>query len=212
MRMTRRNQRGFTLVEMMVVISLALIIMAMAIGGVPSMLKTSRADAGLTELAMAIRFARESAISARRNVALSFGSNTITITRAEYCPSTCTSANWSTFPGCNQPPASPPGSPCPAKQTALRTITLEGRNTFQLMGVGDTPDTFGASTEIALGPKTPAMFTTDGSFIDSSGDPLNGSLFIGITADRTSARALTIFGPTGAMHLWRWDGRKWVEV
>jgi prepilin-type N-terminal cleavage/methylation domain-containing protein len=209
MRMNRSNQRGFTLVEMMLVISIALIIAAMAIGGVPSMLKTARADAGLSELAMALRFARESAISNRRNVALSFGTNTITITRAEYCPSTCTVATASSFPGCTTG-----GTPvvCIAKQTALRTVTLEGRNQFQLMGVGDTPDAFGAATATALGNNTPAMFTTDGSFIDSAGDVLNGSVFIGITPDPTSARAVTIFGPTGVMHLWRWDGRKWVEV
>jgi len=207
MRIERRNQQGFTLVEMMVAASIAVIIMAMAIGGVPSMLKTSRADAGLAQLASAVRFARESAISNRRNVALTFGTNTITVTRNEYCPSTCTSANASTFPGCTTSPTA-----CLAKQTSLRTITIEGRSKFQLMGVGDTPDAFGASSEIALGTKVPAMFTTDGSFIDSGGDVLNGSLFIGITGDRTSARAITIFGPTGAMRLWRWNGREWVEV
>ena len=209
MRMEGSSQRGFSLVEMMVVISIAIIIAAMAIGGVPSLLKTSRADAGLAELAMAVRFARESAISNRRNVFLTFGSNTVTVTRVEYCPSTCTSGSEGSgmFTGCVATP-----SPCTAKTTALRTVTLEGRSKFQLMGVGDTPDAFGASTETALGPKTPAMFTTDGSFIDSGGDVLNGSLFIGITGDITSARAITIFGATGAMHLWRWDGRKWVEV
>jgi len=56
------------------------------------------------------------------------------------------------------------------------------------------------------------MFTTDGSFINSNGDVLNGTIFIAIPADSISARAITIFGPTGAFHLWRWNGRAWVEA
>jgi prepilin-type N-terminal cleavage/methylation domain-containing protein len=190
MRMGESSQRGFTLIEIMVVVAIGLIIAGMSIGGVPSMLKTSRADAGLTELAQALRFARESSISNRRNVRISFGTNTITITRVEYC-----------------------ATPCTPTTTTLRTVTLEGRSEFRLVtGLPDTPDLFGNSTATALGSYTPAMFTTDGSFINSQGDVLNGSAFISIPGDTTSARAITIFGPTGAMHLWRWNGRAWVEV
>ena len=196
MRMTTGNERGFTLTEMLLVIAIGMLIAGMAIGGVPAMLKTSKADGSLAELATAVRFARESAISNRRNVQVTFGTNTITITRIEYC-------------------ATAPGgcvSPAPSS-TALRTVTLEGRAEFQLMsGLPDTPDAFGNASATALGTNTPAAFTTDGSFINSQGDVLNGSLFIGVTGDRTSARAITIFGPTGALHLWRWDGRAWVEV
>ena len=205
MRMDQRNEHGFSLTELMLVVAIMLIIAGMAIGGVPSMLKTAKADGGLAELAGAMRFARESSISARRNVQVTFGTNTITATRVEYCPSTCTSGTAGSFPGCT--------TTCGAKTTALRTVTLTGRTDFNLVsGLPDTPDLFGFATATALGSNLPAMFTTDGSFINSQGDVLNGSLFISIPGDRNSARAVTIFGPTGAMRLWRWDGRKWVEV
>jgi len=205
MRMDHHDQRGFTLTELMLVIAIGLIIAGMALGGVPAMLKTSKADGSLAELATAVRYARESAISNRRNVQVTFGTNTITITRVGYCPSTCTTGTASTMPGCT--------STCGVNTTTLKTVTLEGRATFQtLSGLPDTPDAFGNSTATALGSNTPAAFTTDGSFINSNGDILNGSLFIAVTGDRTSARAVTIFGATGALHLWRWDGRAWVEV
>jgi|GEM_PF-822768 len=205
MRTDSRSERGFSLTELLLVVAIGIIIAGMAIGGIPAMLRVSKADGSLAQLAGAMRFARESSISNRRNVRVTFGTNTITITRVEYCPSACTVATASTYPGCT--------STCTASTTALRTVTLEGRAEFSLVsGLGDTPDAFGNSSATSLGTYTPAMFTTDGSFINSQGDVLNGSLFIASSTDRNSARAITIFGPTGAMHLWRWDGRRWVEV
>jgi hypothetical protein len=56
------------------------------------------------------------------------------------------------------------------------------------------------------------MFTTDGSLIDSNGDVLNAAIFIAIPNESLSARAVTIFGATGALHMWRWNGRAWVEA
>jgi type IV fimbrial biogenesis protein FimT len=205
---SRRPDRGFSLVELMIVIALGMIVMGLAIGGVPALLKTSRADGGQAELASAVRSAREQSISNRRNVQITFGTNSITVTRVEYCPSTCTtggSGTWSSYSGCS--------STCTQNTTVTRTVYLEGRAEFRLgTGLPDTPDGFGNATATALGSNTPAMFTTDGSFINSNGDVLNGSLFIAVPGDSLSARALTIFGATGALHLWRWDGRVWVEA
>jgi hypothetical protein len=78
----------------------------------------------------------------------------------------------------------------------------------------DTGDHFGNSTAYppAATPAQAPMFTTDGSFINSNGDLLNATVFIGIPGEVLSARAVTIFGPTGAMRLWKWDGRQWVEA
>jgi hypothetical protein len=58
----------------------------------------------------------------------------------------------------------------------------------------------------------PAMFTPDGSFVNSNGDVLNGTIFIGVPNETITLRAISIFGATGAMRLWKWDGRAWVEA
>ena len=209
MRIGAHDERGFSLTELMLVVLIGLIIVGMAIGGVPAMLRVSKADGSLAELASALRSARESAISNRRNVQLTFGTNTVTSVRMERCDATCTtgaSGTWKTLPKCT--------STCSGSTTALRTVTLEGRAIFRLDDkLGDTPDKFGMDKSgLVLGSKLPAAFTTDGSLVDSDGDVLNASIFIGNDTDILSARAVTIFGPTGAMHLWRWDGRRWVEV
>jgi hypothetical protein len=36
-------------------------------------------------------------------------------------------------------------------------------------------------------------------------------VFLGTGNDINSARAVTIFGITGLVRSWKWDGRKWTE-
>ena len=178
------------MVELMLAMAIGMIVMGMAMGGVSGMIKTSRADGGLATAASGLRAARELSVGSRRNVRLSFGTNTIMNTRVEYC-----------------------AAPCTPTTTLVKTTTLEGRAEFLLQpNLPDTPDTFGKATATAFGPLTPPMFTTDGSFINSNGDILNGTLFISVPNDPLSARAITIFGATGAMRLWKWNGRAWVEA
>jgi prepilin-type N-terminal cleavage/methylation domain-containing protein len=179
--------RGFTLVELMMAIAIGLLVMGLAVAAVPSMMKTAKADSGLDMVVAGLRAARELSTSDRRNVQLQFvGTNTLKVNRVEYPSGTL---------------------------TTMRTFVLEGRVEFRLVtGVPDTPDAFGNASATALGTHTPAMFTTDGSFVDSNGDVLNGTLFLAVPGDSLSARAVTIFGPTGAMRQWRWNGRAWVEL
>jgi len=63
----------------------------------------------------------------------------------------------------------------------------------------------------AFGPSPNRAFTTEGTFVDGAGDVLNGTLFLGEPGDQHSARAVTIFGPTGLLRVWRWNGRQWIE-
>jgi hypothetical protein len=83
---------------------------------------------------------------------------------------------------------------------------------FTSPALPDTPDGFGKATATAFGALTPPMFTTDGSLINSNGDVINGTVFIGVTGDPLSARAVTIFGATGAIRMWKWNGSAWVEA
>ena len=195
------QEHGFTMTELMLAIAIALIVVGMAVGGVPGMIKTTRADGGLAIAASGLRAAREMAISSRRNVRVVFASNTITNVRVEFCSGSCTPA-----------------------LTTVRTTTLEGRVVFRepVNITPDTGDAFGktATNGINLGGGTCTsanttacpMFTTDGSFINSSGDVQNGTVFLGVPNEVITTRAISIFGPTGAMRLWKWDGRAWVEV
>ena len=53
------------------------------------------------------------------------------------------------------------------------------------------------------------MFTSDGSLIDSAGDPTNGTIFVERPDHPETARAVTISGVTGMMSTWKWRGQAW---
>ena len=81
---TRRNEAGFTLLEVLVVVALLGTLAAMAIMVSPAFLKSARADAGIEQAMDTLRLARETAISQRRNVRVVFvGLDAIQTTRED---------------------------------------------------------------------------------------------------------------------------------
>jgi hypothetical protein len=150
----------------------------------PRVLNNARAD-GATSIALnALRLAHDRALAERRNFQVVFVEpNQIQTTRLEVG----------------------------GGATPISTTYLEGSQRFHKFAeMPDTPDEFGADDEIAFAAET-MMFTSEGTFVNDDGDVLNGTLFLAATGQRDRARALTIFGATGLIREWRWDGRRWAE-
>jgi prepilin-type N-terminal cleavage/methylation domain-containing protein len=186
-----RGDAGFTLLEIMVVVGLLGVLAAMALMVSPVMLSSARADAGLSQVLDALRSAREVAISQRRNVQLDFiGTNAIQTRRVDI------GANGQIL-----------------GTTVLRTIELENRMEFRLDPdvADDTPDQFGNGTALDFDSPPPRMFTSEGTFVNATGDVINGTVFLSIRDQENSARAITIMGATALISVWRWNGRQWVE-
>jgi prepilin-type N-terminal cleavage/methylation domain-containing protein len=184
-----KGDRGFTLVELMMVVGILGVTLGVVIAISPQMGRFVRSQSGVEQFVGALRYARETAVGQRRNVQVRFiGVNTIQLARVEI-PSGAT--------------------------TVLQTIPLESRLKYYLMpGVPDTPDRFatpGNGTPISFGSSSTRMFTSEGTFVDQSGDELNGTVFFGIENEPESARAITIFGPTALVRTWSWNGKAWVE-
>ena len=185
----RRNIGGFTLIEMMITLAIIGTVAAVAAVAVPNMLSQAKADGAIAQTLNTLRVARDRAIGERRNIELRFITpNHIQIARQEIVASG------------------------PAVTTVVTDTYLEGGQKFMLFtGLGDTPDSFGVSANPVAFVTTPIMFTSEGTLVDSIGDLINGTVFLGKPGDPTSARAISIFGTTALLRTWRWNKTSWVE-
>jgi prepilin-type N-terminal cleavage/methylation domain-containing protein len=183
--------RGFSMIELMVVVGVIGVAAAMTVLIMPSALQAAKADGGLTRVVSALRTVREQAISQRRNIRVTFNAPNQVVVSREEVP---------------VPPATA------ITTTVIDTVLLEDGVSFRLFdGLPDTPDAFGNATVASFGGATFVRFTSEGAFVDQNGDPANGTVFLGRYTDPMSARAVTIFGPTALIRQWRWNGRQWTN-
>jgi prepilin-type N-terminal cleavage/methylation domain-containing protein len=182
-----RSQAGFTLIEMMVTLSITAIVGSMATARLAEMRRTIQSDSAMRAVMAEMNTARDMAVMQRRNMEVQFtGGNWIRVIRHE-APGIAT--------------------------TALRGVALESNATFGLTnGVPDTPDAFGNLNAVAFSTAQSIMFGTDGTLIDENGNPLNGTVFLTIAGQPESARAVTVLGTTGRIRGYRWFGGVWSRV
>jgi prepilin-type N-terminal cleavage/methylation domain-containing protein len=185
-----RNEAGFTLLEVTVVVALLGVLAAVTIMVSPAFMRHAKSESGIAQAVDALRIGRETAISQRRNVKIEFiGLTAIRTVRQDI--------------GTNGQVTG---------TTVLNTVELENNMQFRLEpGVPDTPDGFGNGSAISFGTSPERMFTSEGTLVDQQGDVMNGTVFLSVSGDPMSIRAISIFGPTALLRVWRWDGRQWVE-
>ena len=185
-----RNQRGFSIIELLFVIAILGTVAAMAMMVSPAYSQHARAEGGVAQVIDVMRLARELAISQRRNVEIRFiGLNAVQTRRIDIGENGVQTGT-----------------------TILRTVELENGVRFRLEpGVPDTPDLFGMASATDFDLVAPWMFTSEGTFIGGSGDVTNGTVFLSIPGQPNSVRAVTVMGTTAVVRAWRWNGRAWVE-
>jgi prepilin-type N-terminal cleavage/methylation domain-containing protein len=179
------NQRGFSFLEVVVAVAVMSIMFGLATGVTMTAVNATKADSSTSALMNMLELARNQATSQRRDFQMVFTPpNQIEVFRLEI----------------------PNGTSLIAKRF------LENSQTFnRFASLPDTPDAFGHSGAVAFGTTPTIRFTSDGSLIDSSGDVLNGTLFLSLPNNVGSARAITIFGATGLIRTWKWNGSIWVN-
>jgi prepilin-type N-terminal cleavage/methylation domain-containing protein len=184
-------ESGFSLVELLAVVAIIGILASVAIGVTPSIINTSKATSGTAQMTAFLKRTREMAISRRRNIEVRF-----------LLPNRIQSAERA-VPQVGVPTPPP---------TILETMAFEGRLEYRRFPAQpDTPDAFGAGGAVNLGGADPVMFTSEGSFTDANGDPVNATLMLGVVNQPATANAVTILGTTAAVRAWRYDGSRWVQ-
>jgi hypothetical protein len=181
-------------VELTVVVAITGVVLATAVIFHPAWITGPSADGGLETVMRAFRFARERSIAERRNVEVRFvNPNQIQVVRRDVVGT------------------------AEVGTTLLETFTLEGDMRFQVLtGVPD----LGAADNLVVGTgangindgtATSDIFTSEGTFVDQTGDPLNLEVFMARRNERLSSRAVTVFGSTALIRGYTWNGRTWAE-
>jgi prepilin-type N-terminal cleavage/methylation domain-containing protein len=186
----RTDERGYSLIEVMIVMCLIGVVAAMAVPVSSYFLQQSKADSASVFASTAIDSARDVAVAQRRNVLLTFVMpNKLRVERQDINAAGVVTGT-----------------------TVLNTYTLEAGQEFKLFaGQIDTPDGFGAASATQFSGTGPYMFTSEGSLVDTAGDISNGTIFMAIPNQPETARAVTVFGVTGMTRTWKWRGQKWME-
>ena len=193
--MSYKQQHGFSLLEMMIVISIGLILAGMATITYIPLTRQQHVTSAYNSTLATLRRARDQAAADMRIYVVTFTP-----------PQTITVAQ-STVTSCQIPAVGP----------VLLTTVLPSDMSFQVRpGVPTsnstpptTPDAIGtASLAIDLDePTAPGAtsicFNPDGSATDALGNISNGVIYLGRTGDLYSARAFTVWGTTGRIRGWR---------
>ena len=179
----RRSHSGFSIVELLIVIALICTLCGFAALGINSVKPAMYANRSMYQIVDQLRRGRQWAVGHRRAVEIRFpADNAIQLVQLDI----------------------------PNGETVLSTLVMTNGCRFMLFGgIPDSPDSFGNSDPVDFGGEDPLMFLSDGSLIDDQGNPINGTVFLGIQDHSETARAVTILGSTGRIRGYRWTGFGW---
>ena len=197
--MTSRKNRGFSLLEMLIVIAIGLTMAGVTVMALMPLLKQSHVDAAYDTTLSVIRNYRNQSITQSKRYILTFTA-----------PGTITVQYW----GVGVPVSPPP--------VTVATYTLPNDIQFAVQAgfPAAAPDSFGTGTvaidfdQGVLGNQNYIMFMPDGSSQDTLGNFNSGVLYLTRAGDLYSSRAITVFGTTGRVRGWRLynqSGNTWVQ-
>lgn len=179
---------GFSMLEMLLVIAIILVLAGLAIININGALPATQSTAALNAAAAVFHQGRNLAISQRRNYQLlATAPNQLQLARN----------------GIGNEPV----------QTLLPLVTLPAPAQFLLDPsiATDTPDGYGTCANgLCFGPTLAQTWLSDGTFVDSFGNPLNATIFVEVPGNPGTQRAFTVLGTTGRIRAYKWTGSGWV--
>jgi prepilin-type N-terminal cleavage/methylation domain-containing protein len=195
--MACRKENGFSLLEMVITVSIALIMCAVTFIALKPMLNQSKVDSAYDTTLMVLRNTRNLAITQSHEYYVNF--------------------NPAGFPAgtiqIQYQPATVGGIAQPLKQVITYTIPPDVSFALQPSSPANAPDGFGTGTNpidfgqgLGGGSLNYVVFMPDGSSQDNLGNFNSGVIYITRLQDintPTSARAISVWGATGRIRGWR---------
>jgi prepilin-type N-terminal cleavage/methylation domain-containing protein len=195
---TRSVQRGFSMVELSVVVLIILILVAVALVNMVPTVQTSRANAGMELVLGEMRRAHERAIDERRIYRVTFvAPNQIQLDVGQVANVA------STITGTT--PAFTPAQPTLTLPDGIQFTCIGGIPT----GAGTVPDGLGSGVnaidfDLANGGGgTQIYFQPDGRALDGANRLNDGVVYLAQPGNLYSSRAVTMFGSTGRSKGWK---------
>ena len=195
--MTLKRHRGFSLLELMITVSIAMIMIGITFISMQPMMKQNSANNAYDTTLEVIRNYRNQSITKSKRYILTFTA------AAGSTPAQITVQYWGV------------GVPVAPAPVTVATYSLPPDITFGTQAgfptaAAKVPDGFGAGAApidfdqgMGLGSLNYIMFMPDGTSQDTLGNWNSGVLYMMRAGDLYSARSVTVFGPTGRVRGWR---------
>jgi Tfp pilus assembly protein FimT len=208
--------RGFSLLEMMIVICVLMIVGGISFMALQPALRDAKVNQAFESAMMPLRVARQRAIAERKQYIVCYG---IAPPAGALTPIVPTAQSIQTFRW-------DVGTALSAA-TQVTAVTLPMDINFQVLAglpnaPATVPDGFGNATTaldfdqaVAGAINNQVMFMPDGSAHDVNGNLNSGILYLARNGDLYSSRAVTLYGATGRIRGWRLlssgGGPKWFQ-
>jgi prepilin-type N-terminal cleavage/methylation domain-containing protein len=196
---TQKRTQGFTLLEMLITISISLIVMAITYITMQPLLQQNHVNNAYDTTLEVIRNCRDQAITKSNRYIVTFAPGTA---GPPATPATITVQFWGT------------GVPTAPAPVTINTYTLPLDIQFAVLpgfptSATTVPDGFGAGAVaidfdqgMGLGSQNYIMFMPDGSSQDTLGNWNSGVLYLTQYTNLYRSKAITVFGPTGRVRGW----------
>lgn len=214
--------RGFSAIELLVVLGIIMIVIGMSIPSIVSTLKEARVRSGYEDVVSAMRRAHEVTVDRRRVVVLTFtaagGGNPATIVFRQEDLVPANPPNPSTYilsPAVNTP--NPETIQLPSDMDfVLPANPLPAVNPDGLPAAGspNSATDYGYNNATGVGGSLNQMFfQANGQVLMTSetGPVADGVIYVGRAGDANSFRAVSILGQTARVKGWRLVGGVWRE-
>ncbi len=191
MRQRFSDERGFSLMELLVIAGIISVMAGIAIGVTTTVVRMARGESGAQQLDAFLKRHRETAIARRRDIEIRFvePNRVQSLVRAV-----------------------PDEDGNMAAPDPLEEMVFEGGIEYMLTpDLPDTPNLFGNGVAVSLGGANPVMFSSEGAFIDAGNNPINATISLAVPDDPLTATAVTILGPTATIERWLWNGAAWTK-
>ena len=196
-RLSRRNETGFSLLEVVVVLGIILVVCGAAVFNLTPALNTARSNTGMELVLGELRRAHERAVDERRIYRVTFvAPQTIQVDVGQVANIAATvSGTTPAFTQVQAPLILPPGVQFAAVPGIPNTI----QTTPDGFGTGNNAIDFDISNG---GGGTQVYFQPDGRALDGANRLNNGVIYIAQPNNLFTSRAVSLYGATGRVKSW----------